>query len=235
MDYQNYNIVAGFDSIAPRYDFVNDAMSFGLHRLWRRAFYKQAAKATPRGGSLLDVATGTGEVILGLIKVRPDLKITGVDPSSGMLQIARDKLDRLPPPESARVELVTGDARTLNFPDNSFDTVTTAWGIRNVRPFQAGLREFRRVLKPGGALLILESGIPENRLIRFGHELYSRLLPSIGGGLSGFKPAYEYYRHTAGEFTSGRMFVDALREEGFAASSYRGFFGGIVYLYAARK
>jgi demethylmenaquinone methyltransferase/2-methoxy-6-polyprenyl-1,4-benzoquinol methylase len=235
MDYQNYNIVEGFNSIAPRYDLVNDAMSLGLHRLWRRSFNRQAAQSTPRGGSLLDVATGTGEVILGLLPLRPDLKITGVDPSSGMLDIAREKLERLPRPQAQHVELMNGDARNLDFPDNTFDTVTTAWGIRNVQPFVSGLREFRRVLKPGGTLLILESGLPENRFIRFGHELYSKLLPIIGGGLSGFKPAYEYYRHTAENFTSGRDFVAAMQNEDYTATSYHRFFGGIVYLYTARK
>jgi demethylmenaquinone methyltransferase/2-methoxy-6-polyprenyl-1,4-benzoquinol methylase len=230
-----YDIVGGFNLIAPRYDMVNDAMSFGLHRLWRARLCNSAKKLTPKGGSILDVATGTGEVIRGLIQSRPDLRVTGVDPSEGMLSIARAKVSQMPPNQAAQIQLELGDARQLDFPDSVFDTVTISWGIRNVRPFEQGLREMRRVLKVGGTLLVLESGQPENAFVRYGHQLYSRILPYIGGGLSGFKPAYEYYTRTAESFPCGRRFVDALRGHGFQKASYKGLMGGIVYLYTARK
>lgn len=232
---KNYNVVAGFNIIAPAYDLANDAMTFGLHRLWRAKLCKTAAMLTPQKGRLLDVATGTGDVLLGVLRHRGDISLTGVDPSEGMLQVAREKLEKRANLFNDTVDVQTADARNLPFPDNSFDVVTISWGIRNVNPFQEGLREMLRVLKPGGSLVVLESGKPELKPIGTAYKYYSKLLPFIGGRISGFMPAYRYYTETVEAFPSGAQFVGELFECGFVKAAYKGLGGSIVYLYTAQK
>jgi demethylmenaquinone methyltransferase/2-methoxy-6-polyprenyl-1,4-benzoquinol methylase len=232
---RDYDIVAGFDAIAPRYDRANDAISFGLHRRWRRRLCGLAAAMSPPNGKVLDVATGTGAVILGMIGARPDLAFIGIDPSESMLAVARRKLHGLPAEAAARAAVRAGDARRLAFRTGVFDTVTCAWGVRNIRPFTDGLSEMLRVLKPGGALAALESGRPEAPWLRAVHGLFSRVLPGIGGAVAGFRPAYDYYVRSADAFPCGRDFVAALRTAGFAQASSESLCGGIVFLYRARK
>lgn len=232
---KNYNVVAGFNLIAPAYDLANDAMTFGLHRLWRARLCKTAAALAPQKGRLLDVATGTGDVLLGILKIRGDLMMTGIDPSEGMLDVAREKFSKKANLYRESIQLQTGDARNLPFPDNSFDVVTISWGIRNVNPFQQGLREILRVLKPGGSIVILESGKPELKPIGTAYKYYSKLLPYIGGRISGFMPAYRYYTETVEAFPSGAQFVGELFECGFVKAGYKGLGGSIVYLYTAQK
>lgn len=232
---KNYNVVAGFNLIAPAYDLANDAMTFGLHRLWRAALCKFAARLVPARGQLLDVATGTGDVILGILKFRGDLHLTGVDPSEGMLQIAREKILKKAALHSNAIDLKTGDARQLPFADNTFDAVTISWGIRNVVPFQEGLKEILRVLKPGGSIIVLESGRPEFKPIGTAYKVYSKLLPYIGGKISGFMPAYRYYTETVETFPAGAQFVAELFEVGFVKAHYKTLGGSIVYLYTGQK
>ena len=235
MDFKNYNIVDGFNFIAPAYDLANDAMTLGLHRVWRRTLVRAALEHVPKGGTLLDVATGTGDVILGLLKERADVQVTGLDPSEGMLKVAREKFAKAPLVPTDGVTLVVGDARRMPLPDAAFDVVTISWGIRNVRPHAEGLREFLRVLKPGGTLLVLESGRPELKAVELAYRYYARLLPYIGGRVSGYLPAYKYYTHTVEEFPSGKVFVAELHDAGFLKASYRTLGGSIVYLYTAHK
>jgi len=232
---KNYNVVAGFNLIAPAYDLANDAMTLGLHRLWRAKLCKVAAHLAPPKGRLLDVATGTGDVLLGILKHRGDLLLTGVDPSEGMLAVAREKLNKKATLYSDSVDIRSADARNLPFSDASFDVVTISWGIRNVNPFQAGLKEILRVLKPGGSVVILESGKPEFKPIGTAYKYYARLLPYIGGRISGFMPAYRYYTDTVEVFPSGAQFVAELFECGFTKASYNTLGASIVYLYTAQK
>ncbi|MCA2961888.1 MAG: ubiquinone/menaquinone biosynthesis methyltransferase [Silvanigrellales bacterium] len=235
MNFKNYNIVDGFNIIAPAYDLANDAMTFGLHRLWRRVLVREALARVPKGGKVLDVATGTGDVILGLLKERTDIRVVGLDPSEGMLKVAREKFAKTPLVPTHAVDLVTGDARQLPFPNDTFDSVTISWGIRNVRPHAEGLREMLRVLKPGGSLVVLESGRPELKAVELAYRYYARLLPHIGGRIAGYLPAYKYYTHTVDEFPTGKAFVAELHECGFTKPSYRTLGGSIVYLYTAQK
>lgn len=232
---KNYNVVAGFNLIAPAYDLANDAMTFGLHRLWRTSLCKAAARLLPPKGSLLDLATGTGDVVLGVLKIRGDVLVTAVDPSEGMLNIAREKISNKAPLYSQNVDIQTGDATNLPFSDSTFDVVTISWGIRNVTPFQDGLREILRVLKPGGSLVILESGRPELKPVGAAYKLYSKLLPYIGGRISGFMPAYRYYTETVESFPAGAQFVAELFDTGFVNATYKTLGASIVYLYSAQK
>lgn len=235
MDSKNYNIVDGFNIIAPAYDIANDAMTFGMHRSWRARLCRTAAKLTPKNGTILDLATGTADVAIGLVKQRSDIKVTAVDPAEGMLKIAHEKIQKKVPLHAHQIELKLGDARTLEFPSNTFDTVTISWGIRNVKPFQAGLKEILRVLKPGGTLVILESGKPEFKIIGKLYSYYAKLLPFIGGKLSGFKPAYQYYVQSADAFPSGSQFTAELLENGYVSPKYKRLGGSLIYLYTAQK
>jgi|1048.fasta_scaffold19014_3 demethylmenaquinone methyltransferase/2-methoxy-6-polyprenyl-1,4-benzoquinol methylase len=235
MTQKNYNVVAGFNLIAPAYDLANDAMTLGLHRLWRAKLCKTAARLAPQKGRVLDVATGTGDVLLGILKFRGDLSLTGVDPSEGMLEVAREKLTKKASLYAESVDIRAADARKLPFADNSFDVVTISWGIRNVNPFQEGLREILRVLKPGGSIVVLESGKPEFKPINAAYKYYAKLLPFIGGKISGFMPAYRYYTETVEIFPSGAQFVGELFECGFVKAGYKTLGGSIVYLYTAQK
>lgn len=235
MNFKNYNIVDGFNIIAPAYDLANDAMTLGLHRLWRRTLVRETVSRVPKGGKVLDVATGTGDVVLGLLRHRSNLKVTGLDPSEGMLKVAREKFSKAPLIPTQDVELVTGDARKLPFPSNTFDAVTISWGIRNVKPHTEGLKEMLRVLKPGGRLVVLESGRPEFKAVEVAYRYYARLLPHIGGRIAGYLPAYQYYTHTVDEFPTGKAFVAELHDCGFTKPDYRTLGGSIVYLYTAQK
>jgi len=232
-DYDSYDIVHGFGQVAAGYDRSNDAMTVGLHRRWRSKLCDAAAERIPQGARLLDIATGTGDVLVGVLRRRADLRATGVDPTEPMLRLARAKLDRELGNAAAGIELLTGDCRSLPFPDGRFDAVTISWGIRNVRPFERGLEEIRRVLRPGGLLFVLESGPPESRLTRAFYNVYKRALPWIGEWTGGYRPTFEYYWRSVDRFPAGAQFIAAMQAAGYRETEYRALFGGICYLYTA--
>lgn len=145
-----------FDNIAPAYDFMNRAMTLGIDRSWRRKVVKAATDTSPR--SILDVATGTGDLAIQLARAAGGASVTGIDLSEGMLAVGRRKvaeagLDR-------RVTLIQGDCLALPFPDGAFDTVTVAFGVRNFEHLDRGYAEMARVLRPGGKLIVLELSVP---------------------------------------------------------------------------
>ncbi|MBI1356893.1 MAG: ubiquinone/menaquinone biosynthesis methyltransferase [Acidobacteria bacterium] len=232
-DYDTYDIIHGFGQVAPGYDRSNDAMTLGMHRRWRRSLCRLAAERFPRNGRWLDIATGTADVLVGVLGERPDLRAVGVDPAAPMLRLAREKLDR--EVAGVAVPLAQGDCRRLPFPSDSFDAVTISWGIRNVRPFREGLDEIQRVLKPGGVLLVLESGPPESAFVRTFYSFYKRALPWIGEKFGGYRPTFEYYWRSVDRFPSGPKFVEELHEAGYGAAEYKALFGGICYLYSGLK
>ena len=235
MDDRNYNVVEGFNVIAPAYDLANDAMTAGLHRVWRRQFCKLASESIPRGGKVLDVATGTGDVAFELCELRGDIEVTATDPSVGMLAQAKRKQEERPSNQIKKITFTAADGRTLPYADNTFDVVTISWGIRNIKPYETALNEMKRVLRPGGAVHILESGKPEFQAIKVFYKYYAKLLPLIGERISKFKPAYQYYTKSVEEFPSGTEFIARLHELGFQKPQYKALAGGIVYLYSARK
>ncbi|WP_186647196.1 ubiquinone/menaquinone biosynthesis methyltransferase [Fluviispira vulneris] len=235
MNSKNYNIVDGFNTIAPAYDLANDAMTLGLHRLWRRSLCKKALKLSPKDSQILDVATGTGDVILGLFSDRSDIHVTGIDASEGMLNIAREKFKSKAHLFQKNIKLLLADGLSLPFLDNTFHTVTVCWGIRNMRPYSGALREIKRVLKPGGSVIILESGRPEFKFIRSLYNSYSKILPFIGEKISKYKPAYQFYKASVDVFPSGKQFVAELYDAGFINANYETLGASIVYLYSAQK
>lgn len=233
MNFEYYDITEGFDQIAPGYDRANDAMTLGMHRRWRRRLCKAAARRAPAGAKMLDVATGTADVLIKMLALRSDVQAIGVDPSRNMLAVAERKLQEQPEEVRRQIRLRHGDCRQLPFASESFDVVTISWGIRNVRPFEQGLREIRRVLRVNGSLVALEGGQPESTLVRAGYSLYKRALPWIGSLVAGYRPAYDYYRDSVDEFPCGPAFTQAMQEAGFEQTHYRALLGGIAYLYEA--
>jgi demethylmenaquinone methyltransferase/2-methoxy-6-polyprenyl-1,4-benzoquinol methylase len=263
---RNIEIRDNFDAIAPRYDLTNRVISFGVDRRWRRAAVRQLA-GLPPGGTVLDLACGTCDVALEVLRQGRAARVVGADLSGAMLRLARRKLAGrgLAAPQSAEgrpggaraagpwpagrdgaggpagrragaVDLVAAPAEALPFPDAAFDGVTIAFGIRNVPDFRAGLREMRRVLRPGGRAVILEFSTPPSRwLWRMYNYYFFSVLPRIGGLLTGREAAYRYLTRTVAEFPGPRQFAAAMEESGFAGVSWRSLNGGIVCIHTGVK
>lgn len=221
-----------FDRIAHRYDLLNRLLSFGRDIAWRKHLCRQLPSHSAL--QLLDLATGTADVLLAMPKYRDVSFGVGVDPSGGMLQHGWDKIKGRG--EAERLRLVRGDAMALSLPDNHFDAVTIAFGIRNVADFEAGLREMHRILKPGGRAIILEFSLPPNRLFRMGYLFYFRhILPRIGGLISGDFAAYRYLNQTVESFPYGDAFRECMERAGFQSTQAHPQTLGIASVYVGEK
>ena len=225
-----------FDSIAPAYDFMNTAMTFGLHRRWRTIALRAAIKALPAPpAKILDVATGTGDVAFKLHSLLPGAKITGIDLSTGMLDVARRKLESLPATERGKIAFGKADCLDLPYHDREFDLITVAYGVRNFENLLQGLREMRRVLRPGGILCIIELSCPEGKLTGLGYRIYSRrLIPAVGRMVSGDSRAYTYLPESIAAAPQREAMADLLRKAGFSDITYRSLTFGAVTYYIAR-
>ncbi len=222
-----------FDRIASRYDLANRLLSFGQDIRWR----KKLAKLLPerQSQSILDLATGTGDVLLSLVKYSKNIKYgLGLDMSSKMLAEARRKLPGSTISEN--LSLVRADATNIPCCDNSFDVVTIAFGIRNVTDVKKSLSEMHRVLNNSGKVLILEFSLPLNILVRKLHLFYLRyLLPAIGGLISGDKEAYQYLNRTIESFPYGSDFLKLLDEAGFNNTKVHPLTFGVATIYEGEK
>lgn len=214
-----------FDSIAPAYDFMNTAMTFGLHRYWRNAALKAALRALgdlPADARVLDVATGTGDVAFKLNTLLPDAHITGIDLSDGMLSIARQKLSKLDDNARKKISFEQGDSLNLQFDDNTFHLLTVAYGVRNFENLHQGLVEMLRVLKPGGILCIVELSCPNRQPYKFAYNLYSRhIIPAIGRMVSGDSRAYSYLPESIAAAPQREAMTSLLAAAGFTGSAAR--------------
>lgn len=230
-----------FDSIAPAYDFMNTAMTFGLHRMWRRRALKRALaiagveRATKgEGMHILDVATGTGDLVFALHRDLPEARICGIDLSEGMLGVARSKLASTP--GSERLEFMKGDSLALPYADDSFNLVTVAYGVRNFERMEDGYREMLRVLKPGGVICIIELSQPEKGLTRRLYDFYSRhLIPAIGRMVSGDSRAYTYLPESIAAAPQRDDMAAVMKRAGFSNTSWKSLTFGAVTCYFARK
>lgn len=217
-----------FDSISSKYDLANKIISMGIDRNWRQKLVKIVAKKP--GADVLDLATGTGDVIVDLLRIAKPHHIVGIDPAEGMLEIARMKI------KGEISELRAGDAQNLKLDDNSFDFATIAFGIRNIPNPQKALKEMYRVLKPGGEALVLEFSLPENRLIRSAFLFYLRnILPKLGAMVTGELSAYLYLDKTIESFPYGKEFAKLLADAGFSHVAYHKLTFGIATIYQAKK
>jgi demethylmenaquinone methyltransferase/2-methoxy-6-polyprenyl-1,4-benzoquinol methylase len=221
-----------FSAIAPRYDLLNRLLSAGRDRSWRRAAV--AATALPREGALLDVCTGTADVALEAARQFPHARIVGVDFSRPMIALGIGKVERAR--LSDRIALQVAPAEALPFPDDSFDAATVAFGLRNIPDRLRGLREMRRVLRPGGRAVILEFGTPPLPLFRGVYLWYfHRVLPWIGRIVSGHPTAYSYLPASVADFPSPEGLATWLRDAGFREVSYRPLTAGIVAIHVGVK
>ncbi len=241
-----------FDSIASAYDFMNTAMTFGLHRHWRdralkesikklesaSVFYKEtgvACGAHDKSINILDVATGTGDVAFRLHDLLPEAKITGIDLSAGMLEVARKKLDAMPAGEKELITFGKADCLDLPFHDSSFGLITVAYGVRNFENLLKGLREMRRVLRKGGILCIIELSVPEGKLTRLGYKIYARhLIPTVGRMVSGDSRAYTYLPESIAAAPQRAAMAEILKEAGFSNITWKSLtFGAVTYYIAS--
>ena len=222
-----------FNRIAPRYDLLNRVLSFGIDRIWRRRLVRLVRKKA--AGSVLDVATGTGDLALALAAtLRKPLTVYGLDISSGMLELARKKVDKKGLQDL--IVLKEGDSEALPFDDNYFDAVTVAFGVRNFGDLAKGLAEMRRVLKPGASLYVLEfskpSVFPVKQLYGF---YFSHILPWWGGVISKDKAAYSYLPACVMDFPEGAAFEAELRRAGLNPTRSRRQTFGIATIYISEK
>jgi demethylmenaquinone methyltransferase/2-methoxy-6-polyprenyl-1,4-benzoquinol methylase len=224
-----------FDDIAPTYDALNHFLSLGIDRMWRRRVVKMAArKACPDKFRVLDVASGTGDLAIGLARRIPSARIVGVDISERMLALGREKVARLSLED--RIALQTGDAEALGFADGTFDCVTVAFGVRNFGDIPRGLGEMRRVLAPGGRCFVLEFSEPTVPVFGWAYRLYfHRVLPMLGRLASRDRGAYSYLPRSVDGFPTPERFSAMLREAGFRTVDVRRLTFGVAYVYEAEK
>ncbi len=221
-----------FSAIAPRYDFLNRLLSAGRDRSWRR----EAIRATvlPPEGQLLDICTGTADMALEAARQFPEAHIVGVDFSRPMISLGLAKVERAN--LTSRISLQVAPAEALPFPDQSFDAATVAFGLRNVPDRLRGLREMHRVLRPGGRAVILEFTTPPSPLFRRLYLWYfHRVLPWVGGLISGHPSAYSYLPASVSEFPDPQGLSSWMRDAGFSEVLYRLLTGGIVAIHIGRK
>lgn len=212
-----------FDRIASRYDLLNRIISFGIDKRWRARLLKELGRGKTTG-HFLDVATGTADVALAIAGTWPETKVTGLDPSTGMLEVGRTKVrSKL---LNGRVELVEGDAQAMGFEDNSFSGACISFGIRNVPDRLKGLQEMCRVVEPGGKVVVLELSEPPGGLMGFFAKLHvHHFVPWLGGLLSGSKE-YRYLQASIAAFPPPGDFEDMMKHAGLTdVSSIRLTFG----------
>ncbi|TBR19426.1 MAG: bifunctional demethylmenaquinone methyltransferase/2-methoxy-6-polyprenyl-1,4-benzoquinol methylase UbiE [Chitinophagaceae bacterium] len=221
-----------FNNIAPKYDFMNHLLSIGIDVGWR----KKAITLLKNKNStnILDVATGTGDMAIMAAKLLDVEKITGIDLSENMLELGRKKIEK--EGFKSKIELQKGDGETINFPDNSFDAVMVAFGVRNFEHLENGLREMQRVLKPGGTLVVLEFSTPQFMFSRKLYNLYMGIVaPEIARWFKQNKAAYKYLNNSANAFPNRKNFLSLLNTAGFINTHYKPLSLGICCIYTGGK
>lgn len=222
-----------FQSVAPKYDVMNDLMSLGMHRLWKRFAIKQAAIRP--GQRILDVASGTGDLAMAFARLTgPTGSVIMTDINEAMLKTGRDRL--LDAGISGNIDCVQADAEKLPFADNDFDRVTIAFGLRNVTDKLAALKSMYRVLKPGGKLLILEFSKVHTPLLSKIYDLYSfNVIPKIGGLVANDSESYQYLVESIRMHPDQETMKSMMMEAGFEDVEYFNLSGGIVALHQGYK
>lgn len=220
-----------FDKISENYDGLNRVISLGRDVRWRRKVVRIVNEKSP--ASILDIATGTGDLAIELAKTNAS-RIVGLDISMGMLDIGKKKVRQKALAE--RIDMVVGDSEALPFGDGSFDAITVAFGVRNFENLEKGLSEILRVLKPGGILVVLETSVPDNWFYRQGYNIYARnLLPLIGRLFSKDRSAYNYLSESAAAFPHGQAFNNILEKIGFIGMEHKPQTLGVASIYVATK
>ncbi|MAE07262.1 MAG: bifunctional demethylmenaquinone methyltransferase/2-methoxy-6-polyprenyl-1,4-benzoquinol methylase UbiE [Bacteroidetes bacterium] len=225
------NVRTMFNDIAPNYDFLNHFLSAGIDIQWRKKVRRILAHTNPK--KILDVATGTGDLAIELSKLNAD-QIVGVDIATEMLAIGREKITNKGLEKI--IELEEGDAENLLFPDNSFDAITVAFGVRNFENLNSGLKEMCRVLRPGGIVAVLEFSKPKAFPIKQLYNFYFRnILPIMGRTVSKSNAAYTYLPDSVRSFAEDDVFLAELGQAGFKETKQNRLTMGIATLYYATK
>jgi demethylmenaquinone methyltransferase/2-methoxy-6-polyprenyl-1,4-benzoquinol methylase len=217
-----------FGRVAPRYDLLNHLLSFHIDRFWRALTVSRVKPILQRPGArVLDLCCGTGDLMLALQRRSGGL-VFGSDFCHPMLIAAGEKSVR----KRARTSIFEADALQLPLADASFDLITVAFGFRNLADYEAGLREMHRLLKPGGTAAILEFTQPPNAVVRALNDFYThRILPRIGGWVSGAPDAYTYLPDSVSKFPNAPNLAEKMRRNGFDEVKFEYFTGGMVALH----
>lgn len=217
-----------FDRIAGTYDGLNHGLSLNIDKWWRR----KTVRLMPPVSQVLDVAVGTADLAIEMLRTGKAQQVTGIDLSEQMMAIGAQKCMK----RNVEVTFVKGDAQAMPFEDNTFDAVTCAYGCRNFRSLDEGLKEMFRVLKPGGQVTILEFSYPSNVLVRAMYNLYfTHILPWVGRIISRDKTAYTYLNRSVKSFCWGEEFIQHLNDTGFTQGTFLPLTFGITTIYTALK
>ena len=221
-----------FDTISGNYDSLNRVISFGSDIKWRKKVLNKIKQKNP--DTILDIATGTGDLAIKFAKNCNASRIIGLDISEGMLSVARNKI--IDTAFSDKIEFIKGDSEALPFKDNTFDAITVSFGIRNFEHLEKGLSEILRVLKPMGLFIILETSVPTKTPFKQGYHFYSKyVLPIIGKLFSKDKVAYNYLSESASVFPFGKNLNNILQKIGFINVENRPQTFGVATIYSATK
>jgi demethylmenaquinone methyltransferase/2-methoxy-6-polyprenyl-1,4-benzoquinol methylase len=220
-----------FNNIAPKYDFLNQLLSLGIHKGWRRKAV--GLLENQKHDSILDIATGTGDFAIEAMKLNPQ-KIVGVDISEGMLKLGIEKVNKLG--LQNKIELQIADSENLPFPDEHFDAVTVGFGVRNFENLEKGISDIFRVLNKNGTLVILEFSKPRKFPIKQLYKFYFRFItPAVGKLFSKDSSAYTYLPESVNAFPDGKDFLEVLQKCGFKAAKAVPVTFGIATIYFAKK
>ena len=224
-------VTSMFDNISARYDFMNHFLSFGIDRIWRRKAVKALQEIQPK--VLLDIATGTGDFAIALLKLNPE-KIIGLDISKGMLEVGKKKMverkiDHI-------IDMQHGDSENLPYEDGCFDAVTVAFGVRNFENLEQGLSEMLRVTRNAGKIAILEFSKPKKFPVKQSFQWYSKyIIPFFGKRIAKDEKAYAYLPESVNVFPEGKEFTDILEKIGYRSVTAKTLSGGIATLYTGLK
>ena len=224
-------VEAMFDNIANEYDRFNYLASFNIDRIWRKRAISSLKPFAPR--NVLDIATGTGDLALLIEKILKPESIIGCDISEGMMQVAREKCRRR---GITNIRFEKEDCTALSYPDDSFDALTSSFGVRNFQELEKALGEMHRVLRPGGHLVILELSSPTKFPMKQLFPVYAKyVMPTLGRLFSKDAKAYRYLPESIAAFPQGEVMQDILEKIGFSKVEFRRYTGGICTFYLATK
>jgi demethylmenaquinone methyltransferase / 2-methoxy-6-polyprenyl-1,4-benzoquinol methylase len=230
-DSKKKQVTKMFDGISTEYDTLNRKISLGIDVKWRRRVVDLLIPKKPE--SILDIATGTGDLALALTATRAS-RIVGLDISAGMLSVGKDKV-KMENFENT-IEMVIGDSEALTYDDNSFDAVTVAFGVRNFENLELGLSELFRVLKPGGTLVVLETAVPTRFPFKQGYKFHTQvIIPLMGKLFTRDQAAYKYLSDSAAVFPHGKQFNNILEKMGFIEVEDSPQTLGVASIYCATK
>jgi demethylmenaquinone methyltransferase/2-methoxy-6-polyprenyl-1,4-benzoquinol methylase len=229
---KKHQVAKMFDSIAFRYDFLNHFLSAGRDVRWRKKAVNELKELQPQ--TVLDVATGTADVAIMAYHMLHPKKIIGIDISDGMLNLGKKKIERQGLQDV--IELRNGDSETINYPGNSFDAITVAFGVRNFQNLEKGLAEMLRVLKPGGKLVVLEFSRPKQKGFKVLYNFYMKVIaPKAGRIFANNKDAYQYLNNSVQAFPEREKFTELMKQTGYSKIYFKTLSLGICCIYCASK